>query len=117
MSHSYTLEDEAECTTPGEVVEKLRSCLSYEQPTPIESYTDRTIREAANMIEHLVEVLNYIGTSAVGGKELYPVGPYKYEYDKDYNLINTGDWIFLNGRGNTFIEAVEDAMIKDGLIA
>jgi hypothetical protein len=116
MKQNDTLEDVVEYTTPGEVVDKLRSCLRYEQPTPVESYTERTVREAADMIEHLVKMLNYIGSSDVGGKELYPVGPYKYEYDKDYNLINTGDWIFLHGRGDTFIEAVEDAMIKDGSI-
>ena len=101
-------------STPEGVVERLRSCLRYDQPTSDESCAESTIREAADMVEHLVDMLNYIGTSGLVCKELYPVGPYVYDYDKDDNLINTSDWVFLHGRGSTFIEAVEDAMRKDG---
>lgn len=101
-------------STPEGVVERLRSCLRHDQPTPDESCAESTMREAADTVERLVDMLNYIGTIDPGGKELYPVGPYEYDYDKNDNPINISYWVFLHGRGSTFIEAVEDAMRKDG---
>ena len=71
--------------------------------------------EAAAEIERLRAALNYISTADSGG-ELYPVGPSDTEYAEDGNTVlrHVGPWIFLRGKGATFLDAVEDAIKKDG---
>ncbi|MCK6433380.1 MAG: hypothetical protein HUU30_17630 [Burkholderiaceae bacterium] len=72
--------------------------------------------ELANLIaerNHLATVVEFIGTAESGG-ELFPVGPADVEYAADGNtgLRYVGPWRFLDGQGDTFLAAVEDAMQK-----
>jgi hypothetical protein len=68
--------------------------------------------DECNRLRSLIE---YIGRCGVGGNEIWPVGPSGAEYSEDENTIvrYIGPWVFLNGVGETFIEAVEDSMKKN----
>jgi hypothetical protein len=68
-----------------------------------------------DQIEHLKLLIEYIGRRGVGGNEIYPVGPTDVEYAEDENTVvrYIGPWLFLNGVGETFIEAVEDSYRKE----
>jgi hypothetical protein len=58
----------------------------------------------------LSDLLNFIGTASTG-LELFPCGPSDIEYAEDGNTIvrYVGPWRFLEGEGDTFIEAVRAA--------
>jgi hypothetical protein len=66
-----------------------------------------------NDCARLSAALNFIATASESG-ELFPVGPTDIEYEEDENTVlrYVGPWRFLNGTGDTFLEAVEDAMRK-----
>ncbi len=62
----------------------------------------------------LRSAIDYIGTSASGG-ELFFVGPTDIEYSADGNTVAryVGPWHFLDGKGDTFLEAVQNQMAKE----
>jgi hypothetical protein len=66
-----------------------------------------------NDCARLSAALDFIATASEAG-ELYPVGPTDIEYTDDGNTVAryVGPWVFLDGTGETFLEAVEDAMRK-----
>lgn len=67
--------------------------------------------EAADRIERLERALEFISTADTGG-EIFPSGPSDTEYAEDGNTVvrHVPPWMFLTGRGPTFLEAVESAM-------
>ena len=75
----------------------------------------KEMSEAISEIERLKVLIDFIGCSGVGGNELYPVGPTDVEYAEDENTVvrYIGPWLFMNGVGETFIEAVEDSYRKE----
>lgn len=79
-----------------------------------QSFSAGDLVELANLIaerNHLSAVVEYIGVSASGG-ELFPVGSADTEFAEDGNTIlrHIGPWCFLDGKGDTFLAAVEDSM-------
>jgi hypothetical protein len=69
--------------------------------------------EVRAYVERLERALMFIAVADTGG-ELYPVGPSDTEYDEAGNTARryVGPWHFLRGKGDTFLDAVEDAMKK-----
>lgn len=74
--------------------------------------------ELANLIaerDRLAAALEFISTADRGG-ELFPSGP-SDEIDVDHCgrpilARYAGEWVFLSGRGPTFLEAVEAASVR-----
>ena len=62
-------------------------------------------------VERLERAIEFIGNSDQGG-EIFPSGPADREYAEDGNTLvrSVPPWAFLDGKGSTFLEAVEDAM-------
>ena len=75
--------------------------------------TSDNYRQLEAHIERLECALAYISTADSGG-ELFPVGPSEVEYAEDGNTVlrYVGPWHFLSGTGETFLDAVEEAMRK-----
>ena len=75
--------------------------------------TNDTYAQLEEHIERLERALAFISTADSGG-ELFPSGPSVVEYAEDHNTVlrYVGPWYFLNGTGETFLEAVENAMDK-----
>lgn len=79
---------------------------------PLGSATDDVAQERCERAEaevaRLRKALHHISISPSGG-ELWPVGPTDTTYEEDNNTIKefVGPWMFLNGTGNNFLEAVE----------
>lgn len=73
------------------------------------------VTEAITERDRLAAALEFISTADTGG-ELYPVGPDGIEYAEDGNTVARycTPWHFLDGKGDTFLDAVEDAMRKAG---
>jgi hypothetical protein len=63
--------------------------------------------------DRLKKAIDFIGV-AESCWELFPVGPSYVTYGPDGNAVieYVLPWMFLGGRGNTFLEAVEDEMSK-----
>lgn len=74
---------------------------------------DEEIQSLREEVKRLNDLIQFIGTSDSGG-EIHPVGPSEYVYDSDGNTLIecVGPWMFLSGRGDTFIKAVEDHINK-----
>ena len=82
--------------------------------TPPAPPTLGATRFVESYVERLERALAFISTADSGG-EIFPCGPADTEYAEDGNTVvrHVGPWRFLNGSGNTFLAAVEDAMNKD----
>lgn len=65
-------------------------------------------------VSRLRAALDYIGTYASESHEIYPVGSTDIVYSADGEKIveYIGPWVFLDGTGDTFLEAIEDSMRK-----
>ena len=74
---------------------------------------DEEIAALKQEIARLNGLLEFIGSADSGG-ELHPVGPSDRIYAEDENTLIevVGPWYFLDGKGSTFIEAIEDCMKK-----
>jgi hypothetical protein len=97
--------------------QKARELLERIGVENAKAFSSGELVELANLIaerDHLVDVIDYIGTA--DGRELYPVGPSVTEYSEDGSTVlrHVGPWFFLWGEGDTFLSAVEEAMRKDG---
>lgn len=94
--------------------QKARDMLERIGVQNAQSLNDAALSELAALIgerDRLSAVVNYIATAESSG-ELHPVGPADTEYAADGCTVlrHVGPWRFLHGEGDTFIEAVEDAM-------
>lgn len=98
--------------------QKARDMLERMGVEGAQRFSAGDLVELANLIserDHLAAVIDTIGT-ADGGLALYPVGPADTVFEEDGNTIirHVGPWMFLDGRGETFLAAVEDFMAKAG---
>jgi hypothetical protein len=65
--------------------------------------------------DRLAAMLEHISVRDIGGGELFPVGPDSFEHSADGNTLTrvAGPWRFVDGVGETFLEAVADDMAKN----
>ena len=89
-------------------------CSCCERPWIACPCTPAEESEVRAYVERLEKVIDYIGVAESGG-ELFPVGPSDTEYAEDGNTVvrHVGPWRFLEGKGETFLDAVEDQMRMD----
>ena len=96
----------------GHQKDRFRFRNEFESDIEVE-VTETAGETTASEIDRLRAALAYISTSCSGG-ELFPVGPAQTEYEKDGNTVSryVPPWHFLHGTGDTFLDAVEDAIDK-----